>query len=40
MPGPSTGPVNLAKGGIECHMPSIWAEATRAFKADHNIRVP
>jgi hypothetical protein len=38
-PGKATCPVNPAKGCVECHMPSIWVQATHAFKADHNIRV-
>jgi len=38
-PGNTTCPVNATKGCIECHMPSIWVQATHAFKSDHNIRV-
>ena len=32
-------PVNPRNGCVDCHLPRIWVQSTRSFKADHFIRI-
>jgi hypothetical protein len=38
-PGGTDCPVNPKSGCIDCHMPSVWVQATHTFRTDHNIRI-